>query len=57
MGNPSRVRVGGPLEPYANGFRRTLAGQGYLANSASYQLQLMAHVSRWLASRGLGSVG
>jgi integrase/recombinase XerD len=54
MGKPSRVRVAGPLEPYADGFRRALARQGYTDNSASNQLQLMAHVSRWLASSGLG---
>ncbi|MGO9873917.1 MAG: tyrosine-type recombinase/integrase [Acidimicrobiia bacterium] len=44
----------GPLEPFACGFRTELARQGYTLNSASNQLQLMAHASRWLASRGLG---
>ncbi len=52
MSRPSRVRVIGPLEPYATGFRRELARQGYTAHSASNQLQLMAHASRWLASSG-----
>ena len=52
MGRPSRVRVIGPLEPYATGFRRELVRQGYTAHSASNQLQLMAHASRWLASSG-----
>jgi len=54
MGRPSRVRVTGPLAPYAAGFRQELARQGYRPHAASNQLQLMAHVSRWLASRGLG---
>jgi integrase/recombinase XerD len=54
MSRPSRVGVRGPLEPFAVGFRRELARQGYASQSASYQLQLMAHASRWLASRGLG---
>jgi integrase/recombinase XerD len=54
MGKPSRVQVVGPLEPYACGFRKELARQGYTSNSASNQLQLMAHASRWLASRELG---
>src|SRR5665213_1328532 len=54
MGRPSRVRVRGPLEPFACGFRRELARQGYTSHSASYQLQLMAHASRWLTSGGLG---
>jgi integrase/recombinase XerD len=53
MGRPSRVRVTGPLERYAGGFRRALARQGYTLHSASNQLQLMAHANRWLASRGL----
>lgn len=53
MGNPSRVRVAGPLAPYAPGFRRELKGQGYTPNSASNQLQLMAHASRWFARQGL----
>lgn len=54
MGRPSRVRVTGPLAPHAAGFRRELARQGYMLHSASNQLQLMAHASRWLASSGLG---
>lgn len=54
MGKPSRVRVRGLLEPFACGFRRELARQGYTPHSASNQLQLMAHASRWLACRGLG---
>lgn len=54
MGNPSRVRVVGPLVPYVAGFRAELEGQGYRLNAVSNQLQLMAHVSRWLASQSLG---
>ena len=54
MSNPSRVRVVGPLVPYAAGFRAELEGQGYRRNAVGNQLQLMAHVSRWLASEGLG---
>lgn len=54
MGKPSRVRVRGPLAQYACRFRRELVRQGYTPNSASNQLQLMAHASRWLASRDLG---
>ena len=54
MGRPSRVRVTGPLAPHAAGFRRELALQGYTLNSASDQLRLMAHASRWLAVREMG---
>ena len=52
-GRPSRVRVTGPLEEYACGFRRELRRQGYTSFSASNQLQLMAHTSRWLVRRSL----
>lgn len=54
MGDPSRVRVTGPLEPYAAGFRAELARLGYMRTSAAFQVQLMAHMSRWLADHGLG---
>jgi hypothetical protein len=53
MGDPSRVRVIGPLEPYASGFAGELARLGYTPNSAALQLGLMAHVSRWLEEAGL----
>jgi integrase/recombinase XerD len=52
MRDPSRVRVTGPLELHALGFAGELARQGYTPNSAVLQLQLMAHVSRWLAAQG-----
>ena len=55
MGRPSGVQVAGPLERYAFGFRKDLALQGYTSNSVSIQLQLMAHVCRWLATRELGA--
>jgi integrase/recombinase XerD len=50
---PSRVRVSGPLEAYADGFRKELATQGYSSSPAAGHLQLMAHLSRWLADRDL----
>jgi len=53
MGDLSRVRVSGPLERYAAGFAAALAGQGYTAVSAAFQLQLLAHLSRWLDAQGL----
>jgi hypothetical protein len=51
-GNPSRVKVTGPLVPYLAGFRAELETQGYWPNALTDQLRLMAHVSRWLASNG-----
>jgi integrase/recombinase XerD len=53
MMDPSRVRVTGPLEQYAPGFVAELVGVGYRPVSAAFQLQLMAHLSRWLAGEGL----
>ncbi len=55
MSDPSRVRVSGPLEPFASGFALWLSGRGYPPSSAARQLQLMAHVSRWLLAEGLGA--
>ncbi len=54
MLDPSRVVVTGPLERYSSGFAVELVGAGYLPVARAFQLQLMAHVSRWLASDGLG---
>ena len=53
MRDPSRVRVAGPLEPYAEGFRGELAERGYSPDAAAVHLQLMGHLSRWLAGQGL----
>ena len=53
MRDSTRARVTGPLAPYAAGFCEELAGQGYTRASAARQLNLMAHVSRWLASQQL----
>jgi integrase/recombinase XerD len=49
-----RGHVGGPLAPYAEGFREDLLGQGYSWGSAAHQVHLMAHLSRWLEAQGLG---
>jgi len=48
-----KVRMSAPLAPFAAGFSGELARLGYTALSARLQLQLMAHVSRWLASERL----
>jgi integrase len=52
MTDLSRVRVAGPLEPFAAGFAGELVGQGYASQPAAQQLRLLAHVSRWLAAEG-----
>ena len=55
MHDPSRVRVSGPLEVFAAGFAVELARMGYRRTPATFQLQLMAHASRWLHGEGLGA--
>lgn len=55
MHDPSRVRVSGPLEVFAAGFAAELARLGYRRTPATFQLQLMAHASRWLQREGLGA--
>ena len=55
MHDPSRVRVSGPLEVFAAGFAAELARLGYRRVSVVFQLQLMAHASRWLQGDGLGA--
>ncbi len=52
MTDLSRVRVAGPLEPFAAGFAAALVAWGYASQPAAQQLRLMAHVSRWLAAEG-----
>jgi integrase/recombinase XerD len=53
MSSPSGVLVSGPLLVFASGFGEDLARRGYRPGTAAKQLQLMAHMSRWLAGRGL----
>ncbi|HEX6402838.1 MAG TPA: site-specific integrase [Pseudonocardiaceae bacterium] len=57
MGDPSRARVTGPLLRYAPGFVAELARLGYTADSASGQMFLMAHLSRWLVGERLDAGG
>lgn len=54
MSNLLGVRFSGPLEWYAEGFAAELARLGYKpATGIKPQLFLVAHLSRWLADRGL----
>ena len=55
MSNPLRVEMSGPLSAVAPGFLEELLRQGYRPETAAKQLQLMAHLSRWLAARELDS--
>ena len=53
MIDSSRVRVTGPLSPFAAGFVAELRRQGYAPGSAVHRLRLLAHLSRWLVEEGL----
>ena len=53
MSDPSRVQITGPLSPFAEGFAAELAHQGYRPNAAASQLQLIAHLSRWLTAKSM----
>jgi site-specific recombinase XerD len=53
MAELSAVRVRGPLEPFAAGFGVELVRLGYTPFSARGQLELAAHLSRWLAEQHL----
>jgi integrase/recombinase XerD len=51
----SRVRVAGPLAPFAAGFGQELGRLGYTPLSAANQVRVLAHASRWLQAQGLGA--
>lgn len=52
--DPSHVRFTGPLTPFAAGLVEELALRGYTVTSATSQMQLAAHLSRWLESQCMG---
>lgn len=52
--DPAHVRFTGPLTPFASGLVEELALLGYTATSATPQMRLAAHLSRWLESQSLG---
>jgi hypothetical protein len=53
MSNPLAVQISGPLSSFAPRFLEDLIRQGYRRDTAAKQLQLMAHMSQWLAAREL----
>jgi len=52
--DPSRVGVTGALAPFAGGFVVALEGEGRPPHGSVKQLQLFAHLSRWLEAERLG---
>lgn len=53
MKEPSRVRVTGPLEPFAEGFIAELEEAGYRPAAAAVQVRVLAHLSRWMQEEDL----
>jgi integrase/recombinase XerD len=54
MSDPLRVRVNGLLAPFVPGFAAELGRQGYACVSVVHQVQLVAHLSRWMAAEDVG---
>ena len=52
----TKVRVAGPLAPYARGFGRELRGCGFTVLSTAEQLRLMSRLSRWMTGEGLDAL-
>jgi integrase/recombinase XerD len=52
--DPTHVRFTGPLTRFASGLAEELALLGYTTTSATAQMLLAAHLSRWLESQGMG---
>jgi integrase/recombinase XerD len=55
MRTPRRVVVFGPLSGYEPGFAAELEQCGFMPLSVEHQLRLLAHLSRWMDSRGIGT--
>ena len=55
MKDPLRVRVAGPLSSFAPGFAGELGACGYARVSVVAQMQLVAHLSRWMAAEGIAA--
>ncbi|MGO9901718.1 MAG: site-specific integrase [Solirubrobacteraceae bacterium] len=57
MREPSRVRVTGPLEPFAEGFIAELEDSGYRPAAAAVQVRVLAHLSGWMQEQGVSPGG
>jgi hypothetical protein len=51
--DPRRVRVSGPLAPYAPGYAAEFDRVGYSTSGAILSLRLVANLSAWLDAEGL----
>ena len=55
MRDPLRVRVTGPLAPFVPALVEELDRRGYARVSVAAQVQLVAHLSRWMAGEELAA--
>jgi hypothetical protein len=53
----ARIRVDGPLAPFADGVRGELLGIGYAEDTVCDHMHLLADLSGWLAGQGLVAAG
>jgi integrase/recombinase XerD len=54
-GGRGRIVVTGPLATFAAGLRMELTGQGFNRHAVAQHTHLLAHLSEWLAERGLAA--
>ncbi len=52
MIDPSRIQITGPLQPQVEQIWSKLLAQGYTPLSGGHLLRLMAHLSRFMESKG-----
>jgi integrase/recombinase XerD len=57
MREPLRVRVTGPLEPFAEGFIVELEEAGYRPAAAAVQVRVLAHLSHWMLDEDVAAGG
>lgn len=57
MKEPSRVRVTGPLEPFAAGLIAEMEETGYRPAAAAVQVRVLAHLSRWMQEHDVSAAG
>jgi integrase/recombinase XerD len=54
-GGPARIAVTGPLAAFAIGLRAELTAEGFTRWAVAQHTRLLAHLSEWLAERGLAA--
>lgn len=57
MAEVAKAKVFGPLSGFAEGFADYLSGLGYAPTSVVLRLNMLNHLSRWLAAEGVQPVG